>query len=119
MKQLYQASSIALKIRNTDKKTHFLTGLPSYSIFMVLLSHLSPSVSKEKSLCSGLTLVDEMLIVLMKILRGSTNKLIAFLFDVEGDKNFSSMDRYNVSVPSTFGRVARQRDVHCQYAQLF
>ena len=86
MKQLYQASSIALRIRNNDKKTHFFTGLPSYSVFTVLLTHLSPSVSKEKSLGSGLTLADEMLIVLMKISRGSTNKLIAFLFDVDESK---------------------------------
>ena len=35
---------------------------------------------------SGLTLADEMLIVLMKILRGSTNKLIAFLFDIDESK---------------------------------
>ena len=67
-------------------RRHFFTGLPSYSVFTVLLTHLSPSVSKEKSFGSGLTLTDEMLIALIKISRGSTNKLFGFLFDVDESK---------------------------------
>ena len=70
------------------------TGLPSYSVFTVLLTHLSPSVSKEKSLGSGLTLADEMLIILMKISRGSANKLIAFLFDVDESKVTKNFHRW-------------------------
>jgi len=66
MRQLHQASSVAVKIKHDDKQTHFFTGLlPSYDVFVVLLTHLSPLVAKEKSFGSGLTLDDELLVTLV------------------------------------------------------
>jgi len=40
MRRQYQMSSIALKIQNDDQKTNLFTGLPSYAIFAVLVTHL-------------------------------------------------------------------------------
>lgn len=73
MQQLHQHSSIATKIRNDDKQTRFYTGLPSYDVFVLLVTHLSPHVSKSKSIGSGLTLADEFLVSLIKISRACTN----------------------------------------------
>ena len=74
MQQLYQFSSIATKIKNDDKQTHFYTGLPSYDVFVLLLTHLSLLVSSEKSLGSGLTMVNKLFVTLIKISRASTNQ---------------------------------------------
>lgn len=79
LRQSHQASSIAAKIKNDDKKTHLYTGLPSYAVFLLFLTHLSPIVSKNKSLGSGLTLEDELLVSLIKISLSSTNLEIANL----------------------------------------
>ena len=48
MRCQYQMSSIALKIQNDDQKTHLFTGLPSYAVFAVLVTHLTPLATKEK-----------------------------------------------------------------------
>ena len=40
LRDLFQAKSIATKMQNDDKQTHFYTGLPSYNTFTVLLSLL-------------------------------------------------------------------------------
>ena len=86
MRQLHQASSIATKIKNDDKRTHFYTGLPSYNVFTLLLTHLSSLVSNEKSTGSGLTLADELLVCLIKISRASTNQQIGYLFEIHETK---------------------------------
>ena len=86
MQQLHQFSSIATKIKNDDKQTHFYTGLPSYDVFVLLLTHLSLLVSKEKSLGSGLTLADELLVTLIKISRASTNEQIGYMFEIHESK---------------------------------
>jgi len=87
MRQLHQASSIASKIKNDDNQTHFYTGLPSYNVFTLILTHLSPLVSIEKSTGSGLTLADELLLVcLIKISRASTNQQIGYLFEIHETK---------------------------------
>ena len=76
MRQLHQASSMALKIKNDDKQTHLFTGLPSYNVFALILTHLTSFVAKEKSLRSGLTLDNELLVTLTKISRGFRNQVI-------------------------------------------
>ena len=47
IQQLHQFSSIAAKIKNDDKQTRFYTGLPTYDVFVLLLTHLSPLITKE------------------------------------------------------------------------
>jgi len=54
MRQNCLASSIVLKI--DDNKIRLFTGLPSYGVFNVLVTRLTPFVSKDKSLGSGLSL---------------------------------------------------------------
>ena len=84
--QLHQATSVASKIKNDDKQTHFYTGLPSHNAFTFLLTHLFPIVSNEKSTGSGLTLANELLVCLIKISRGSTNQQIGYLFEIHETK---------------------------------
>ena len=69
MQQFHQTSwsGMAFKIKNDNKQTLLFTGLQSYNVFVLILTHLTPFVTKEKSLGSGLTLDDELLITLMKI----------------------------------------------------
>lgn len=86
MQQLHQHSSIATKIRNDDKQTRFYTGLPSYDVFVLLVTHLSPHVSKSKSIGSGLTLADEFLVSLIKISRACTNQQIGYMFEIHESK---------------------------------
>ena len=71
---LYQTASIAAKMENDDKQTHFFTGLPSYNTFTVLLSVLSPIVGKMGNVGSGLSMADELVLVLTKLSRGVTNE---------------------------------------------
>ena len=69
----YQMSCVSLKIQNDDQKTRLFTGLPSYAVFAVLVTHLTPLATKEKSLGSGLSLADELLVTLLKMSQGVTN----------------------------------------------
>ena len=55
MRQNFQKPSIALNIQNDDNKTRLFTGLPSYGVLAVLVTHLTPHVSKERSLGSSLS----------------------------------------------------------------
>ena len=73
MRYQYQMPCIAMKIQSDDQKTHLFTGLPSYAVFAVLVIHLTPLVTKEKSLGSGLSLADELLVTLLKMSQGVTN----------------------------------------------
>ena len=86
IQQLHQFSSIAAKIKNDDKQTRFYTGLPTYDVFVLLLTHLSPLITKEKSLGSGLTLANELLVTLIKISRASTNEQIGYMFEIHESK---------------------------------
>ena len=78
--------SIAFRIQNDDRKTHLFTGLPSYNVFAVLVTHLTPLATKEKSLGLGLSLADELLITLLKISQALTNQLIGSIFSVHETK---------------------------------
>ena len=62
------------------------TGLPSYGVFNVLVTHLTPFVSKDKSLGSGLNLADEVLVTLLKLSQALTNQLIVTIFDINETK---------------------------------
>ena len=73
MRHQYQMSCISLKIQNDDQKTRLFTGLSSYDVFAVLVTHLTPLATKEKSLGSGLSLADELLVTLLKMSQGVTN----------------------------------------------
>ena len=77
LRQLHQAKSIASKIKNDDKQIHFILDcLLIMHVFTFLLSHVSLIISNEKSTGSRLTLANELLVCLIKISRGSTNKQI-------------------------------------------
>ena len=86
LRQLHQATSIASKIKNDDKQTHFYTGLSSYNVLTFLLTHLYLIVSNEKSTGSRLTFANELLVCLIKISRGSTNQQIGYLFEIHKTK---------------------------------
>ena len=50
MRQLHQASSMALKIKNDDKQTHLFTGLPSCNVFVLILTILPHLLSRKRVL---------------------------------------------------------------------
>ena len=85
-RKLCAISSVIARIGNDDKQIHFYTGLPSYLVFEVLLTQLSPLVSKISSVGSGLSLADELLLVLMKLARAITNQDLAYRFDIDCSK---------------------------------
>ena len=85
-RDLYQTSSVAVKMQNDDKRTHFYTGLPSYNTFAVLLSLLIPVVSKMGNVGSGLSMADELVLVLTKLSRAVTNEDLGYRFDVDKTK---------------------------------
>jgi len=76
-------SSIALKIQNDDQKPHLFTGLPSYAVFAVLVTYLTPLAT---SLGSGLSLADDLLLTLLKLSQGLTNEFIGSIFDIHHTK---------------------------------
>ena len=73
-------------MKNDDKQTHFYTGLPSYNVFSVLLTNLSPAATKSVNVGSGLSLSDELLLSLMKISRAYTNKDLGYRFHIHKSK---------------------------------
>ena len=73
-------------MENDDKQTHFFTGLPSYNTFTVLLSVLSPIVGKMGNVGSGLSMADELVLVLTKLSRGVTNEDLGYRFNVDKTK---------------------------------
>ena len=86
MRQKHHSSSIALKIQNDDKKPRLFTGLSSYGVFAMLVTHLSPLAVKEKSLGSELSLADELFVALLKIFQALLNKLIGSIFNIRERK---------------------------------
>ena len=83
---LFQAKSIATKVQNDDKQTHFYTGLPSYNTFAVPLSLLSPFASKLGNVGTGLSMADELVLVLAKLSRAVTNEDLGYRFNVDKTK---------------------------------
>ena len=63
---------------NNDGMTHYYTGLPSYAVFNIILSKLSPVVAKLGSVGSGISIGDEFLLVLTKLARSVTNQDLAY-----------------------------------------
>ena len=94
MRQNCLASSIVLKIQNDDNKIQLFTGLPSYGVFNVLVTHLTPFVSKDKSLGSGLSLADEVLVTLLKLSQALTNQMIVTIFDINETKSTKIFHRW-------------------------
>ena len=73
-------------MQNDDKRTHFYTGLPSYNTFAVLLSLLIPVVSKMGNVGFGLSVTDELVLVLIKLSCAVTNEDLGYRFDVDKTK---------------------------------
>ena len=65
-------------IKDNDAKTRFYTGLSTYHIFTVLFNFLHPFVNKSVKL----SLMDEMLLVLMKLRLNLQTEDLAYRFDV-------------------------------------
>ena len=82
----WSLSSYAGKIANDDKKTHYYTGLPSYNVFDILVSKLTPVVAKTGNVGSGMSPADELLLVLMKLSQGTTNQDLAYRFGIDMSK---------------------------------
>ena len=70
-------------IGRDDEQIHFYTGLPSYLVFEALLTQLSSLVSKMSSVGAGLSLSDELLLVLMKLARATTNQDLPNRFNID------------------------------------
>ena len=75
-------SSVITWIGRDDERIHFYTGLPSYLVFEALLTQLSPLVSKMSSVGAGLS-SHELLLVLMKLARATTNQDLANRFNID------------------------------------
>ena len=87
LKKMYWClSTYATKIANDDRKTHFYTGLPSYNVFDILVSKLSPVVAKTGNVGSGMSPADELILVLMKLSQGTTNQDLAYRFNIDMSK---------------------------------
>ena len=56
-----------MKIQNDDNKTWLFTELFSYGVFTALVAHVMSLVTKERSLSSGLSLADEVLVTILKL----------------------------------------------------
>ena len=85
-RKLYVMSSVIARIGRDDEEIHFYTGLPSYLVFKVCLTQLSPLVSKILRVGVGLSLADELLFVLMKLARATTNQDLAYRFNIDCSK---------------------------------
>lgn len=75
-------SSVIAWIGRDDERIHFYTGLPSYLVFEALLTQLSPLVPKMSSVGAGLS-SHELLLVLMKLARATTNQDLANRFNID------------------------------------
>ena len=71
----------AASLKGDDKMVTFYTGLPSYTAFQGLFQLFEPLLSKDESK-SRLLLVDELLLVLMKLRLAVPNDDLGYRFDV-------------------------------------
>ena len=73
--------SPSLQMKNDDKRTHFYTGLPSYSAFTTLLTLLSTVIPPYDQ--RGISQGDQLLMVLMKLRRAVTNQDLGYRFKID------------------------------------
>lgn len=76
-----QSHSPSVQMKGDDKQIHFYTGLPSYIAFTNLLSS-SSSVILSSEQHGGITLSDQLLVVLMKLRQAMTNQDLGYRFHI-------------------------------------
>jgi len=76
-----QSHSLSVQMKDDDEQIHFYTGLPSYIAFTTLLSLLS-SVIPLSEQHGGISLSDQLLMVLIKLRQAMTNQDLGYRFHV-------------------------------------
>ena len=69
-------------IRDDDKRTKFYTGLTTFYLFQTLFNFVVPLVQMLQKMPGKLSLVDEFLMVLMKLRLGLLNEDLGYRFGV-------------------------------------
>jgi len=75
---LKTSATVVMSIKDNDAKTKFYTGLPTYHIFMVVFNFLYPFVNRP----TKLSLMDEFLLVMMKLRLNLLTEDLAHRFSV-------------------------------------
>ena len=75
------SSSPSRMLENDDKRTHYFTGLPSYSVFATLLELLSKAI--KPYLHFGISPGDQLLMVLMKLRHADPFQTLGYYFGVD------------------------------------
>jgi len=68
-------------MKDDDEQTYFCCGLPSYSAFTALLALLSTVLSPYQH--RGISHSDQLLMVLMKLRRATTNQDLAYWLSID------------------------------------
>ena len=71
---------------NDDKKTHYYTGLPPYNVLDILVSKLTQVVATTGNVGSGMSLADNLVLILMKLSQSTTNQDFAYCFGIDMSK---------------------------------
>ena len=75
---LKTSATVVMSINDNNAKTKFYTGLPTYHIFMVVFNFLYPFVNRP----TKLSLMDEFLLVMMKLRLNLLTEDLAHRFSV-------------------------------------
>ena len=85
VKEKLQTASVllspSLRMNDDDEQTYFYSGLPSYSAFTTLLALLSTVLPPYEH--RGISHSDQLLMVLMKLRRATTNQDLAYRFRID------------------------------------
>ncbi|XP_065892096.1 uncharacterized protein [Dysidea avara] len=85
VKEELQTASVllspSLRMKDDDEQTYFYSGLPSYSAFTTLLALLSTVLPPYEH--RGISHSDQLLMVLMKLRRATTNQDLAYRFRID------------------------------------
>ena len=75
------STSPSRMLENDDKRTHYFTGLPSYSVFTTLLELLSKATKPYAHF--GLSPADQLLMVLTKLRHADPHQHLAYQFGID------------------------------------
>ena len=80
--KLLKVTSSVRRMEDDDHQTHFYTGLPSYAVFMSLLTSLAAVIPTGSSGCE-LQAGDQLLLVLMKLKLAVLHEDLAYRFSLD------------------------------------
>ena len=81
--ELKEALSHSQRLEKDDQQTHYYTGLISYAVFNNLSEILGHVLSRNPNTSKGkLSIKDQLLLVLMKLRTGASNKDLAYRFGI-------------------------------------